>query len=118
MNLINISFKIIDNSGVNLVKCINNKTKSFKIGMIFIGVIKKLYYFKQFKKSLLIKILCIGLKLYFYRQNGHLIKYNNNYAILLDNKLNPIGNKIYLVLLNEFYQFGFLKVNFLSNNII
>lgn len=118
MTLQNIHIHIIDNSGVKLIKCINKHKKIIKLGIIIVGVIKKLYFIKQLKKSIIIKILCIGLKKYFYRLNGDLIKYNKNYGILLDNKFNPIGNKIYLILLNEFYEFGFLKISFLVNNLI
>lgn len=106
---------IIDNSNIKKVKLLINK--NIKIGFIYKCVIKK-YFIKNLnlKYNNIINTLVIQQKKHTINSYKKLkFNYNNNCGIILNNNLNPLGNKILgLIDFNVYYKN--LKLLYISIN--
>jgi len=90
---------VCDNSGVKKVKCIKVLRRSPKkwgrVGDIFIVVIKNLKVFNKIKKKEIYKGILVRSKKKVLRKDGSCICFSENSIILLNNKLVPIGSRIF-----------------------
>lgn len=91
--------QVCDNSGVKFVKCLrilNNYPRNpGKIGNIVIVTIKSIKAFSKIKKKEIYKGIIVRLKFRIKRLDGSFIKFNKNSIVLLNNKLLPIGTRIF-----------------------
>ena len=90
---------VCDNSGVKKVKCIKilrkSARKSGKVGDILIVVIKSIKKLKKIKKKDIYKALLVRSKKKIVRSDGTCIFFGDNAVVLLNNKLVPIGTRIF-----------------------
>ncbi|XAO72543.1 MAG: uL14 family ribosomal protein [Candidatus Vidania fulgoroideorum] len=113
---------IIDNSGVKKAKCIKilyRKCKFASIGDIVKITTKKISRKSKIKKGEIFYSLIINTK-YNKRINNQQIniKFNKNCAIILDNKLDPIGTRISGIVPKIFKNTIFKKILSLANKTI
>lgn len=96
-------FNVIDNSGVKRFKSIHFYKKTLqsniKIKDIFLGVLKKVKIKKRAKLKNLKKGdkkqgIILQTKKSIRRFDGSYLKFNRNSAILIDNKMKPLANRI------------------------
>ena len=96
--MVNISTKlhINDNSGAMMARNIRilGKKHLASVGDIMVVSIRNVRPHKKVKKGVLYKSVLIRQSRNLVRPNGMAIKFKNNTAILLNNKNNPIGNRI------------------------
>lgn len=93
-------FNVSDNSGAKLVFGIKNLTRNTlncQLGDIILGVVKQSKPHSKIKVSSLIKGLIIRTKI-FSKNITFYIKFFSNDLILLDNKNNLIGTRIFGIL--------------------
>lgn len=88
--------KIADNSGGMIGQCIRilRKKHMASVGDFLIVTIKSARPHKKVKKGILYKSVVIRQNRNLKRSNGICIKFTNNSIVLLNNKNNPIGNRI------------------------
>jgi large subunit ribosomal protein L14 len=100
--------KVIDKTGVSLVKCIKvfgSKKRIAYIGDVILVSIQhinpkkfinmKLFKRKRFLKGTLHRGLIIRSKINYLRFNNIFIKFNENSVILINKKIIPISNRVY-----------------------
>lgn len=96
---------VSDNSGAKTVKCIRViNSKNYNVGsigdIILVRVVKK-NHAKRVKKKLLYFGLIIMVKNSIIRQDGTVVKFNNNRVLLFSNSHKFLGSRIYSPLAKE-----------------
>ena len=90
---------VCDNSGVKKVKCIKilgrSTRKWGRAGDILIVVIKSIKVIKKIKKKDIYKGILVRNKKKIVRKDGSCISFSDNSIVLLNNKLVPIGTRIF-----------------------
>lgn len=90
---------VCDNSGVKKVKCIKILRRSTRkwgrVGDIFIVVIKSVKIINKIKKKDIYKGILVRSKKKIIRKDGSCISFSDNSIVLLNNKLVPIGSRIF-----------------------
>jgi len=113
---------LADNSGALSAQCIKVYNKRSNIGGIgdyIIVTIKKAYPRKKVKKHDLHKAIIVRTKKYLYRKSiGMNISFNTNAIVLLDNKNNPIGNRIKGAVTKELRGRKLMKILSLAPSIV
>nr|YP_009370816.1 ribosomal protein L14 [Pharyngomonas kirbyi]ARO47982.1 ribosomal protein L14 [Pharyngomonas kirbyi] len=96
--MINVQTKldIVDNSGGILAQCIRilRKRHLANVGDLLIISIKNARPNKKVKKGVLYRSVLVRQNRNIQRKNGIYIKFKRNSTVLLNQKNNPIGNRI------------------------
>lgn len=88
---------IADNTGASVLMCIRSlgfKKKNAKIGDVIVGVIKAALPHMQVKKSDVVKALIVRTKHLLRRNDGSILKFDDNACILLNAQRLPLGTRI------------------------
>ena len=117
--------KVMDNSGIKVVKCLKIlrlKTKKVKLGNFGIVVVQKLRnkvknLFK-FKKGQIFRALIIQLNKKIIKKNGLSILFKTNYIILLNKHNLPIGNRVFGIVPKNITNIKSIKFAVLSSGLI
>lgn len=119
---IQTKLKVKDNTGIKKVQCIKifNKTSSLgNIILISIKEIKKNLKKKiKIKKGNIFKALIVQTKYNNKNTIGHYLSYSENSVILLNNKEEPIGSRIFGPISTQFRLKKKLKIISLASYII
>ena len=88
---------VTDNTGVKKVMCINilGHKKYATIGDICIAVAKSTITNSNIKKSSIVRILIVRINKNIKRQDGSILKFDDNACILLNTSNNLIGTRIF-----------------------
>lgn len=96
--------KIVDNTGVKVVRCIKvlNPSPKTKVGDLIVASLRKVQLRfvhkgqkkEQFKKGEIRLILLINMARTIYRKDGIRLKINNNYGVLVNTKGKILGTRI------------------------
>lgn len=124
--MIKLGSKILvsDNSGAKLLKCIgilskNNNMFNACIGDIIICVVKLVSSKKsKVKVSDIVKAILIREKSCFHYKDGFYIKFKENSAVLIDNRNNLLGTRIFGLVSRYFKDKNFIKLSFLVTEFI
>lgn len=116
--------KIVDNSGAYLAKCIKIlggfKKKTGLLGdLIVVSILKVKPKFNKFKikQKQIFNALIIKTKNVYNKKNNIYYKFNDNSIVLLDKQKNPVGTRIFGLILYTF-KIKFFKLISLSYFII
>lgn len=94
--------KVADNSGAKFVRCIkvlesvssSGKKRVASVGDIILVSVRFCIPNKKVKKGLVFKALVVRINNKLFRKSGW-VSFQDNFAILLDKKMNPLGTKIF-----------------------
>ena len=90
---------VADNSGARRVMCIKvlggSKRKYAGIGDVIVVSIKEAIPRGRVKKGDVMKAVVVRISKDIRRANGSIIRFDNNAAVLIDNKKEPIGTRIF-----------------------
>lgn len=91
--------QVCDNSGVKLVKCLKiygRNPRSYGIsGDMVLVVIKRIKKFSKIKRRKMYKGIIVRVKKKIKRVDGSFISFNRNSIVLLNNKGNPVGTRVF-----------------------
>nr|UXF57921.1 ribosomal protein L14 [Gastrodia bawanglingensis] len=111
--------KVADNSGAQEVMCIRILGAKYNfIGNVIIAVIKKTKPRMLLERSEVIRAVIVCACKEFKRNNGIIIRYDGNAAVLIDKDGNPKGTRIFGVIPQELRNFNFTKIISLSPNVL
>ena len=106
--------KVIDNSGAKEVECIRILGRSTSrvgyAGDIFVGSVKKSIPNKKVKKGDVVRCVVVSTKKARERLNGLSVRFDENLAVLINNKDAPVGTRILGPVMLEVRDKGLLKV--------
>ena len=113
---------VADNSGAKKLMCIRvltaNKNQSANIGDIIIAVVKEALPNQPLKKSEIVRAViirtCKGIR----RNNGMVIKFDDNAAVILNKDNNPRGSRVFGPVARELRDQNFTKIISLAPEVV
>lgn len=113
---------VADNSGAKEVMCIKvlggSKRRYATVGDIIVCSVKKALPNGKIKKGQVVKAVVVRTKKELQRQNGSLIRFDDNAAVILDAKKEPVGTRIFGPVGREVRYSGFMKIVSLAPEVL
>lgn len=114
--------KVADNSGAKRVKCFKvlggSKRRYAHVGDIIVCSVKEADPDGQVKKGDVVKAVIVRTRSYIRRPDGTMIRFDTNACVLIDDKNNPRGTRIFGPVAREVRDKEFLKIASLAPEVI
>ena len=114
--------KVADNSGAKEIMCIKvlggSKRRYATVGDIIVASVKKALPNGKIKKGQVVKAVIVRTKKEVQRENGSLIRFDDNAAVVIDAKKEPIGTRIFGPIAREVRYEGFQKITSLAPEVL
>jgi large subunit ribosomal protein L14 len=113
---------VADNSGARKVFCIKvlggSKRRYANIGDVIVVSIRDALPNSKVKKGSVMKAVVVRSRKGLRRDDGSLIRFDNNSAVLIDNQKQPIGTRIFGPVARELRAKKFLKIISLAPEVL
>jgi len=113
---------VADNSGAKLVNCIKvlggSKRRYASIGDIIVVSVKEAIPRSKVKKGEVYRAVVVRTRKEISRDNGSLIVFDNNSAVLLNKSNEPVGTRIFGPVARELRQRNFMKIVSLAPEVL
>ena len=113
---------VADNTGAKEIMCIKvlggSKRRYATVGDVIVASVKKAIPTAKVKKGKVIKAVIVRTKKEIQRENGSLIRFDDNAAVILDDKREPIGTRIFGPIGREVRYAGFMKIVSLAPEVV
>lgn len=114
--------KVADNSGAKRVKCIKvrggTRRRYAKVGDVIVCSVQEAEPEGQAKKGDVVRAVIVRSKSYIKRKDGTKIRFDTNSCVLIDDKNNPRGTRIFGPVAREVRERDFLKIASLAPEVI
>lgn len=114
--------EVADNSGAKRVKCFKvlkgTRRRYAGVGDIIVCSVKEADPKGNVKKGDVVKAVIVRTKNYVRRKDGTMIRFYDNSCVLIDDKQNPKGTRIFGPVAREVRDHGFLKISSLAPEVI
>ena len=113
--------EVADNTGAKLVKCFKvlkgSKRRYAGVGDVIICSVKEAEPEGSVKKGEVVRAVIVRTKRYIRRKDGFL-RFDTNSCVIIDDKGNPKGSRIFGSVAREVRDAGFLKIGSLAPEVI
>ena len=113
---------VADNSGAKEVMCIKvlggSKRRYATIGDVIVASVKKALPSGKVKKGQVVKAVLVRTKKELHREDGALIRFDDNAAVILDSKREPVGTRIFGPVGREIRYANFMKIVSLAPEVL
>ena len=113
---------VADNSGAKELMCIKvlggSKRRYATVGDVIVASEKKAIPNGKVKKGQVVKCVVVRTKKELQRENGSLIRFDDNAAVILDNKREPVGTRIFGPVGREIRYANFMKIVSLAPEVL
>ena len=113
---------VADNTGAKRAKCFKvlggSRRRYARVGDIIVCSIKEADPKSSVKKGEVVKAVVVRTKTYIRRQDGSFLRFYDNNCVLLDDKNNPRGTRIFGPVAREVRDSGFVKISSLAPEVI
>jgi len=113
---------VADNSGAKIIECIKvlggSKRRYASIGDTIVVAVKEALPRGKVKKGSVCKAVVVRVKKGIHRNDGSKVKFDNNAAVLTDDKGEPIGTRIFGPVTRELRSRGQMKIVSLAPEVI
>ena len=113
---------VADNTGARTVECIKvlggSKRRYASIGDIIVIAVKEAIPKGKVKKGSVHKAVVVRVKKGIHRQDGSKVKFDNNAAVLIDEKGEPVGTRIFGPVTRELRTRGQMKIISLAPEVL
>lgn len=114
--------KVADNSGAKKVKCFKvlggSRRRYAQVGDIIICSVRDVDPASALKKGEVVRAVVVRTKRYIKRKDGSKLRFDTNSCVLIDEKGNPRGSRIFGPIAREVRDRGFLKISSLAPEVI
>jgi len=114
--------EVADNTGAKKVKCFRvlggSKRRYAFIGDIIIASVKEANPKGSVKKGDVIRAVIVRTRNYIKRLDGSKLRFYDNSCVLIDDKNNPRGTRIFGTVAREVREHGFIKISSLAPEVI
>ena len=114
--------KVADNTGARQIMCINipgnSRRRYAEIGDIIVAAVKQATPGGSVKKGEVVKAVIVRLKSNYRRQDGSYIRFDENAAVILDEKNNPKGTRVFGPVARELREKNFMKIISLAAEVL
>jgi large subunit ribosomal protein L14 len=113
---------VADNSGARKLACIKvlggSKRRYANIGDVIVVAVRDALPNSKIKKGSVMKAVIVRSRKGLRRDDGSLIRFDNNSAVLIDNQRQPIGTRIFGPVARELRAKKFLKIISLAPEVL
>lgn len=113
---------VADNSGARKLMCIRiigaSNQRYGQIGNVIVAVIKEAVPNMSLEKSEVIRAVIVRTRKELKREDGMIIKYDDNAAVIIDQKGNPKASRIFGAITEELREFRFTKILSLAPDVL
>lgn len=113
---------VADNTGAKRVKCFKvlkgSKRRYAKVGDVIVCSVKEADPKASVKKGDVVKAVIVRTKNYVRRADGSFLKFYDNSCVIIDDKLNPKGTRIFGPVAREVRDGGFVKITSLAPEVL
>nr|YP_010311137.1 ribosomal protein L14 [Tetrastigma sp. Wen 12461]UNA63277.1 ribosomal protein L14 [Tetrastigma sp. Wen 12461] len=113
---------VADNSGARELMCIRiigtSNRRYANIGDIIVAVIKEAVPNMPLERSEVIRAVIVRTRKALKRDNGMIIRYDDNAAVIIDQEGNPKGTRIFGAIVRELRQLNFTKIVSLAPEVL
>ena len=113
---------VADNTGAKEIMCIKvlggSKRRYASVGDVIVASVKKAVPTAKVKKGQVVKAVIVRTRKEVQRENGSLIRFDDNAAVILDAKKEPIGTRIFGPVAREVRYSGFMKIVSLAPEVV
>ncbi len=114
--------KVVDNSGAKEIMCIKvlggTRRRYARAGDVIVAAVKKAIPEGKVKKGNVVKAVVVRTKKEFRRVDGSYIKFDDNAAVIIDDKGEPIGSRIFGPVVRELRARNFMKIISLAPEVL
>lgn len=114
--------KVADNSGAKKVKCFKvlggSKRRYAGVGDIVVCSVRDIEPDSSIKKGDVVKAVIVRTKRVILRTDGSTLRFDTNSCVIIDDKGNPKGTRIFGPIAREVRDRGFLKISSLAPEVI
>ena len=113
---------VADNTGARIAECIKvlggSKRRYASVGDIIVVTVKEAIPDGKVKKGTVHKAIVVRTKFSIHRNDGSKVKFDNNAAVLIDEKGEPIGTRIFGPVTRELRLKGQTKIISLAPEVL
>ncbi|MDR2638627.1 MAG: 50S ribosomal protein L14 [Helicobacteraceae bacterium] len=113
---------VADNSGAKEIMCIKalggSKRRYARLGDVIVASVKKAVPNGKVKKGQVVKAVIVRTSKEVHRENGSLIRFDDNAAVIIDAKKEPIGTRIFGPVGREVRYANFMKIVSLAPEVL
>nr|YP_010290898.1 ribosomal protein L14 [Gahnia tristis]ULQ66056.1 ribosomal protein L14 [Gahnia tristis] len=113
---------VADNSGARKLMCIRiigaSNQRYAHIGNVIVAVIKEAVPNMSLERSEVIRAVIVRTSKELKREDGMIIKYDDNAAVVIDQKGNPKGSRVFGAITEELRKFRFTKILSLAPDVL
>lgn len=113
---------VADNSGAKELMCIKilggSHRRYASVGDVVVASVKKAIPNGKVKKGDVVKAVIVRTKKEIHRDNGSLVRFDDNAAVILDPKKEPIGTRIFGPVGREVRYANFMKIVSLAPEVL
>lgn len=114
--------KVADNTGAKRVKCFKvlggSKRRYAKVGDIIVCSVKDANPEGSAKKGDVVRAVVVRTRRYIRRKDGSKLRFDSNSCVIIDEKGNPKGTRIFGPIAREVRDRGFVKISSLAPEVI
>ncbi len=116
------NLEVADNTGAKKVRCFKvlggSRRRYARVGDIIVCSVKEADSKGTAKKGEVVKAVVVRTKSYIRRPDGSLLRFYDNSCVLIDDKNNPRGTRIFGPIAREVRDGGFVKISSLAPEVI
>ncbi len=113
---------VADNTGAKKVRCFKvlggSRKRYASVGEIIVCAVKEADSKGSVKKGEVVKAVIVRTKSYVRRPDGSLLPFYDNSCVIIDEKNNPKGTRIFGPIAREVRDSGFIKISSLAPEVI
>ena len=114
--------KVADNSGARLVMCIQvlggSRRRYARVGDIIVGSVRQAQPGAAIKKGEVVRAVVVRTAKGWQREDGTSIRFDDNAAVILADKENPAGTRIFGPVARELRDRRFMKIVSLAPEVV
>lgn len=114
--------KVADNSGAKRVKCFKvlggSKRRYATVGDIIVCSVREAEPDSAVKKGDVVRAVIVRTKRYIKRSDGSWLRFDTNSCVIIDEKGNPRGTRIFGPVAREVRDRGYVKISSLAPEVI
>jgi len=118
----NSRLKVADNTGARQIMCINvpggTRRRYAGVGDIIVATVKRAVPGGVVKKSDVVRAVVVRTVKQYHRRDGSYIRFDDNAAVILDDKNNPKGTRIFGPVARELRDKNFMKIVSLAPEVL
>jgi large subunit ribosomal protein L14 len=114
--------RVADNTGAREILCIRvmggSHRRYARVGDVIVGTVKTATPQGTIKKGEVVKAVVVRTKKAYGRDDGTLIAFDENAAVIIDNQRNPRGTRIFGPVARELREKNFMKIVSLAPEVL